>query len=89
LAGLNIQQLAGSAGVEKFARILVFQLVQAAAAAAVAEAFPLVPAHFRKGLGLPKGRVACHGPVLIPTASQEQLPTGVILPKSARNLLYK
>jgi hypothetical protein len=43
----------------------------------------------REGLGLPKGGFIRHGPVLILTATRGQLLTGVILPKSARNLLYK
>ena len=89
LAGFEIKQLAGGTGVDEFARILVFQLVQAAAAAAIAQAFPFSPAHLRKGLGFPERGFGRHGSVLILTVTQGQLLTGVILPKSARNLLYK
>ena len=62
LAGLEIKQLAGRAGVNEFARILVFQLVEAAAATAVTQAFPFSTAHLREGFGLPEGEIACHAP---------------------------
>jgi hypothetical protein len=60
-AGLDIKQLAGGTGIEKLARILILQLVQAAAAAAIAQTFPLCPAHLGERFGLPKGEFACHG----------------------------
>jgi hypothetical protein len=89
LAGFEIKQLAGRTGIDEFARILVFQLVQATAATAIAQAFPFGPAHLREGLGFPEGGVGRHGPLLILTIARGQLLTGVILPKSTRNLLYK
>ena len=66
LAGFEIKQFTGGAGVDVFARILVFQLVKAAAAAAVAQAFPLLAAHLAKGLGFPERRAVRHNPLLNP-----------------------
>jgi hypothetical protein len=56
-AGADIEQFAGNLGVEQLARILVFQLDQAALGAAVAERFPLVSRHLVKPLGTPKGLI--------------------------------
>ena len=69
LAGLEIKELASRAGVDELARILVFQLVKTAAAAAVAQAFPFRPAHLRQGLGFPERGFSRHGPVLILTGA--------------------
>ena len=62
-AGPEIQKLAGCPRVEKHAGVLVFQLVEAAAAAAVAQAFPLGAGHLAELLGRPEGFVRRHGAI--------------------------
>ena len=51
---LDVEQPAGDVGVVNTARILVFELVQAASAAAVAERLPFGVAHFSERFGFPK-----------------------------------
>src|ERR1019366_589556 len=53
-AGVKVQHMTGDLGERELVGRLVAQLVQAAAAAAVAERFPLRLVHVRQTLGLPK-----------------------------------
>src|SRR5947209_120292 len=59
-AGLEVEQLAGGAGIKKFPGILVLELVEAASATAVAQRFPFLPGHFGERFGFPKGRIFGH-----------------------------
>src|SRR5580700_5164381 len=52
--GLGVQELAASVGLGQFAGALVFQLVDAAHAATVAQRFPLLPGHLGQRLPLPE-----------------------------------
>ena len=53
-AGVQVEQAAGDVGEGQRAGVVVPQLVQAAAAAAVAEGFPLGARHLLEPLGLPE-----------------------------------
>ena len=53
-AACAIEQLAADVGIHRRVGVLVDQLVQAAAAAAVAQAFPFGARHFRHRLAAPK-----------------------------------
>src|ERR1700722_17395640 len=54
-AGLAVEQAAADIRVVVLAGLLVLELVEAAAPAAVAQALPLDAGHFRQRLGLPEG----------------------------------
>jgi hypothetical protein len=54
-AAFGVEQLAGDVGVMDAAGVLVFQLHQAAARAAVANALKLPRGHLRERLGAPEG----------------------------------
>ena len=56
LAGFGIQQAAGNVGPPEGAGVVIAQLVQAAAAAAVTQRFPLRAGHFIERFGLPERR---------------------------------
>src|SRR4051812_40476714 len=60
-AALAIEERAADIGVEELACILVLELHEAAAAAAVAEAFPFLVAHGLQGLRLPELYRLVHG----------------------------
>ena len=60
-AGVGIEQLAGDAGRDDLAGLLVLEAHQAAEAAAVAQAFPLLGSHLLEALGLPE-RPIVHDP---------------------------
>jgi len=53
-ASLHVQQPAGHTRVVDLSAVAILQLVQAAAAAAVAESFPLLLAHFLQRAGQPE-----------------------------------
>jgi hypothetical protein len=54
-AALQIQQPAGDIGESERTGLVIAQLVQAAAAAPVAQRLPFLGRHFRQGLGFPEG----------------------------------
>lgn len=56
-AAVPVEQRAGDIGPGDFAGIPILELVQAAPAAAVAQAFPFVAAHLGKRLGFPEWAV--------------------------------
>ena len=78
-AGLPVQQLAADVGVIGAVATLLLELVQAAAAAAIAQALPLRGGHVLHGLAAPEreivGRRASAGSLQKPRFGLARLPT--------------
>ena len=87
LAGAEVEQPAGDVGERQLVGVVVAQLVQAAAAAAVAERFPLGAGHLLERLGLPEWRWRIHGGGRLPgcpLSRQRPLCRGCRSPVAAR-----